>query len=220
MEHQWRDPEPLSRAVILWLWMWLAAQTLYSLASAVYLIELSGLSPEAAAAAVDPNTEPTLGGWAVIFSAIAHFLVFAVSGFLTLKWMHRVNANAQTLAEGISVSPGWNVGFFFIPIANLFKPYQGIRDAWKVSHRPLNWSDVEVPALLPTWWGLWLVTNILGNIAFRMSMKAESASETMASLGFDVASGVLGIPLGLLLIRIVRRLTRAQIEAGHAAAFA
>lgn len=220
MDYQWRDPEPLARAVVLWLWIWLAAQTLYTAAAAAFLVELSVLSPEAAAVAIDMNTEPSAGGWAVGITALAYFPVLLVSGFLTLKWIHRVNANAQTLAEGMSVTPGWNVGFFFIPIANLFKPYQGVRDSWKVSHKPRDWNDAAVPGLLPAWWALWVVTTILGNISFRISMRDNSLSGTMAGLGLDLAGGLLGIPLGLLLIRIVRRLTKAQIEAAHAAAFA
>jgi hypothetical protein len=39
-------------------------------------------------------------------------------------------------------------------------------------------------------------------------------------MGVDIAAGLLGIPLGLLLIRIVRSLTEAQINADQAAAFA
>jgi hypothetical protein len=42
-------------------------------------------------------------------------------------WIYRANANAHALGGDLSVSPGWAVGWFFVPIACLFKPYLAMR---------------------------------------------------------------------------------------------
>ena len=68
----------------------------------------------------------------------------------------------------MTISPGWAVGWYFVPFANLVKPYQGMKEAWMASHFRDNWHGEPTPALLVWWWGLWLVTNILANISFRI----------------------------------------------------
>jgi len=69
--------------------------------------------------------------------ALVHMLVFIVSGFLILKWIYRANYNARQLgAEGMNFTPGWSVGWYFVPIATLWKPYQAMKEIWKASHYP------------------------------------------------------------------------------------
>src|SRR5205809_7873998 len=49
-------------------------------------------------------------------------------------WQHRAQANARALThDGTEFTPGWAVGWWFIPIANLFKPFQTVRELWKAS---------------------------------------------------------------------------------------
>jgi hypothetical protein len=214
-----KDPAPLARAVVLWLYIWLIGQSVEAATSILQIFYLSPLDPSTPLTASDSIGGP-IADMIVGLAAIGWMLVYLVTGFLVLKWIYRVNSNAQLLGEGMSVTPGWNVGFFFVPIMTWFRPYQGVRESWQVSHDPENWPLVEVPALLPWWWGCWVVSSILGYVSMRLSFASSTAGETLVSLWLDVASGILGIPLGLLLIRIVRQLTRAQVRALDASAFA
>ncbi len=46
------------------------------------------------------------------------------AGVLFLIWVYRANRNAHCLgAEGMEYSPGWSVGWFFVPVACLVMPY-------------------------------------------------------------------------------------------------
>src|SRR5262249_29946861 len=46
------------------------------------------------------------------------------AGIALLVWVYRANRNARALgAEGLAYSPGWSVGWFFVPLANLVMPY-------------------------------------------------------------------------------------------------
>jgi hypothetical protein len=218
MAGEYRDPKPLAGAAIMATWAWLAVQSLYAVAALYSFMELSGLpgdTPMAFADPVPPEVEMSMN--AVAIAALLHLLAFAVSGFLILRWIHRVNSNAQGWSSTMGVSPGWNVGFFFIPIANLFKPFQGVRETWEASQAG---PDYLAPNWMRWWWAFWLATNILGNISFRIGMQAGTAGETAIGAAIDVVAGIVGIPLALLLIRLIRELTLAQESRQHGDTFA
>jgi hypothetical protein len=218
MGWEYRDPKPLARAAILWTWIWLAFQSLYALASAYSLMDLSRLPPDTPMTFTDPAPpEIEMSYNAVGIAALLHLVAFAISGFLILRWIHRVNSNAQTWSSTMGVSPGWNVGFFFIPIANLWKPFQGVRETWEASQ---SGPDYLVPTWVRWWWACWLATSILGNISFRIELQGSTASAAAFGAAIDVVTGIIGIPLALLLIRLIRELTAAQESRQHGDTFA
>ncbi len=78
---------------------------------------------------------------------------------LVLTWTYRANANCRRLgATGMRFRPGWAVGWFFVPVANLWKPYQVMREIWAASRDPDRWQTQAAPAILKWWWGLFLVS--------------------------------------------------------------
>lgn len=214
----YRDPKPLARAAILWTWIWLAFQSLYGLASAYFLMDLSRVPQDTRMAFSDsPPAEMEMSYNVVGIAALLHLLAFVVSGFLILRWVHRTNSNAQAWSSNLNVSPGWNVGFFFIPIANLWKPFQGVRETWEASQ---SGPDLSVPAWMRWWWACWLAISILGNISFRIELQGTSVSAAGFAAAVDVLSAIIGIPLALLLIRLIRELTAAQESRQHGDTFA
>lgn len=73
--------------------------------------------------------------------AISYMALFIVSGFLILKWIYQANQNVRFLgAKNMEFTPGWSIGFYFIPILALWKPYQAMKEIWKASHNPQNWQ--------------------------------------------------------------------------------
>jgi uncharacterized membrane protein len=107
--------------------------------------------------------------------AILQLPIFILTVIFFLIWLHRSYKNLDPLgARHLEHTPGWAVGYWFIPILNLFKPFQVVRDIW-------NESDPDVdpemgflsggggtPALLGVWWALWLSSNIIANASSRM----------------------------------------------------
>jgi hypothetical protein len=79
-------------------------------------------------------------------------LIFPVTAIIFLMWIHRANYNARRLgAAGMTYTPGWAVGCFFIPIASLWMPYEAMVEIWKASANPVHWQDQERGDILP-WW--------------------------------------------------------------------
>jgi hypothetical protein len=82
---------------------------------------------------------------------------------LFLMWVYRVNRNVRALgAEGLRYTPGWSVGWFFIPIWNLFMPYKVIKELWQAnsSSSNLEWRSAPVSPVLGTWWAVGLLLGI------------------------------------------------------------
>ena len=137
--------------------------------------------------------------------------VFIVSGFLILKWIHRANYNARQLgAQNMDFTPGWSIGWYFVPIALLWKPYQAMKEIWKASHSPDDWTNVKVSGLLPWWWFLWLVNGFIGQIAFRFSMGAQELDQLMTVNILMQIVDITGVPLSLITLAIIVRIYSAQ----------
>ncbi|MEG3177334.1 DUF4328 domain-containing protein [Sphingomonas sp. RB3P16] len=141
---------------------------------------------------------------------IAYTLAFIASAVFVSRWIYRASANAHTLSDAMTISPGWSVGFLFVPVASLFKPFQALRETWQVSLSPENPDSVPVPAVMRWWWGLWVLASILGNISFRFSLNAKTISDLTLSAWFDIALLVIDVPMAVLLIVVMRRLTANQ----------
>ncbi|MFC3150032.1 DUF4328 domain-containing protein [Litoribrevibacter euphylliae] len=146
--------------------------------------------------------------------AYLYFAVFIISGFLILRWIHRSNYNARQLgAKDMKFTPGWSIGYYFIPILTLWKPYQAMEEIWKASHNPNDWQSEEASSILGLWWLLWIISNILGHIVFRMSSSANELSELMNINLMSQALEVLTIPLVLVFLAIVNTVYAAQRSA-------
>ena len=94
-------------------------------------------------------------------NGIFYVVVYLSSAVLVLKWIYRANYNARQLgASNMRFSSGWSIGWYFIPIANLWKPYQAMKEIWKTSANPSAWTTEKAPALLGWWWFLWIFTSL------------------------------------------------------------
>ncbi|HET7448615.1 MAG TPA: DUF4328 domain-containing protein [Methyloceanibacter sp.] len=148
---------------------------------------------------------------------IAYIVLLLATSVVVLVWIYSANRNAHALgAAGMRFTPGWAVGWYFIPIFNLWKPYQAMKEIWKASADPGNWQAQPRSPLLPWWWFLWIASCIVANAMFRYTLKAEELDELINASGISIASDALDVPLDLVLIAIIDRIWRMQ--AGHKAA--
>ena len=198
------NPGPLARAVVLWLYIDIATNLFYGITAFIAFGDASALDP-----GMSKDT-PLPHDLLAAAAALAQLPVTLIVAFLILKWTYRVSRNAHSEAKGLGVSPPWAVGFYFIPIAFLWKPFQALRETWQASSQPVGWRTVAVPSMLRWWWGLFLINNTLGQISFRLAIMGTTVGMVAASSAVDVVSAGISVPLNLVFIRIVRELTRKQ----------
>jgi hypothetical protein len=144
--------------------------------------------------------------------AFSYLGVFIVSGVLILRWIYQANKNARQFgAKDMVFSPGWSIGFYFIPIVSLWKPYQAMKEIWQASQNPTNWPVEKVSSILGIWWFFWIANSMVGQAAFRMSRRAEEISEIMNVNLVSQASEVISIPLALVTWLMIKKVSNAQL---------
>ena len=152
-----------------------------------------------------------------LFVYIATFIVFAM-------FTHRSCYNAHALgARGMEFTPGWAVGWYFIPFLNLFKPYKAVQEMYQALDPEAGSDDWRllgsVPGFVGWWWAAWIVSNVLGGITGRVAFSSDPAAHAIAPW-LDVVDGLLDVALSILAIVVVRSLTARQEQKARVASFA
>lgn len=137
-------------------------------------------------------------------TGIVSLIAFIASAVLILKWIYRANYNARQLgAVNMTYTPAWSIGYYFIPVFNLWKPYLAMKEIWQASNNPRDWHFTKVSAILPIWWALWLASNLLNQSIFRLSASAEALPELMNLNLLSQLSNVLDIALAIVTMAMI-----------------
>jgi len=198
-----KDPRPLTQLLIAMLWVSLGFEVISIIGESmqIALLERIYTASESEIAANDTRQQ---------MIGIGYLVVFIVTAIVFLKWIYRANLNArQFTSKEMDFTPGWSIGYYFIPVMNLYKPYQAMREIWQVSEASEDWQNVKVSPILAWWWGLWIISNVIGQIIFRIP-EGESVQDFINAGYVSLFSSIIGIPLCLLAIQLVRRITKKQ----------
>jgi hypothetical protein len=127
-------------------------------------------------------------------------------------WQHRGHANLHALrVPELRFTPGWAVGWWLIPVANLFKPFQTVRELWKASDPSPGWRSTRTWPVIGWWWAGWIVANVIGRIAFASFRDDPDGVEPLlAGNRWLIGGEVVTIATAILAIMIVRRVTERQ----------
>jgi hypothetical protein len=149
---------------------------------------------------------------------VFNVLAFVATGICFLTWIYRAYKNLPALGAGEPKhSPGWAVGSFFVPILNLYRPYQIVRETW-VASDPASFEDDEIarvvrpssPAVVGGWWATWIISGFLAQIAFRLSLDAKTPVALRGAAQLGIADAVLSILCAVLAVLVVRTITDWQ----------
>lgn len=143
---------------------------------------------------------------------LAYTVMFIASAVLVGMWIYRAHANLREGgADGLEFTPGWAVGWYFVPFANLVKPFQAMRELWTTSHAEVDRFGGEAPSEVKTWWGAWIVGNILNSISVRIQlMGGGEGSSATVSTAIGLVAGLATIAAAVLLLKIIASVTAAQ----------
>lgn len=148
-----------------------------------------------------------------VANALFQFGIMLPTMVLVLTWIHRANHNARQLgAADMRFTPGWAVGWYFVPIAWFWKPFQAMKEIWHASADPSDWQGKPAPGLLRWWWILWTVL-LWGSETVQWAagrILDEAGAETVAS-ATSLATSALDVPLALVLIAIIGRVHGRQM---------
>ncbi|KOX26580.1 MULTISPECIES: DUF4328 domain-containing protein [unclassified Streptomyces] len=198
-----RNPNGLSHAVVALLAGNIAFDVLFA------VIELRFLLTDVAADSFDPAVFGTLD-LNVAYSMA--FTLYVATGIVFVVWFHRLRKNAEVWAGDLQGrKPGWAIGGWFVPIANLWIPRGIAADIWRASRwQPYAADAARELALLNAWWTFWVADVVVDRIATQLYKGAETAGAYTTAASWSLAGYLLDIAAAVLAILFVRRLTSMQ----------
>lgn len=145
-------------------------------------------------------------------TAIFQFGVFLLTVVLWCMWKYRAAMNLRALSDhGFEYTPGWAVGWYFVPFLNLFRPAQAMREIMAFS-RPKDGGDGlledDGDKVVTRWWALWIGSNIVDNIAMRIETPMVS-----------VIAAVIGVVAAILAVQVVKVVNDRQRQAARGGAY-
>ena len=162
----------------------------------------------------------TAGVRALLILAVSS-LVFILTAVVFCVWVVRAAKNARALgAQGMTVSPGWCAGWFFVPIANLFMPFKGVSEIYKASEPGMNpanpqaWKDVAVPGVLIAWWALWILSSLVNNLSFDFG-SGQSMDSLIVSSYVGIAGQTVSMVCAFCAVSVVRAIHDRQQQRAH-----
>jgi len=133
----------------------------------------------------------------VTFASVVSFFV----------WLHTAYARATRGVADALFTPAASVGWWFVPVANLWMPLQAVRHLWQLSHSGGEWNRVAPPPRIGIWWAAFLVST--GGLCTAMVVMLLPGW-TIASRVLAYGAACLSIVATLLAARIVGEITAMQ----------
>lgn len=156
---------------------------------------------------------------AAVLGVVA-LVVLALTGIAFLIWRHRVQRNLRDAlaVRSLEYTPGWAVGWWFVPFANLVKPKQAMNEAWIASDPAAPaWTPAgrrgKAPSILSWWWGTWIASGLISQFASSQSNGIDVTPDDFRSaMDASVTAEMLSIVAALLLMSIVRQIGKRQAQ--------
>ena len=171
-----------------------------ALTSTVACLRHAGMSDAEYATAQNDDDAVDLPGLAVGCSGCFQIILLIGTAVAFCMWFYQANGTARDLgARGMEFSPGWAAGCFFVPIINMFRPYQAAQEIWKASDpdvpldRPTGWRARSGSALIGLWWAAWILTNVLNQVSFRITWNAKTRDAAMVGEAVSVPADLISM---------------------------
>jgi Domain of unknown function (DUF4328) len=140
-----------------------------------------------------------------------------------LMWTHRAHRNLPSLdATELEFTPPGAAGWYFVPFLNLFKPYQAMREIYNASvpsdshEGGSEWRRRNAPALVKTWWALFLFMNFVSNAVLRAELHADTAGAYQFVAAASMVDCTISIAAMLAAASMAWSITRRQdVRASH-----
>jgi hypothetical protein len=137
-----------------------------------------------------------------VLAAIGEIAFFA-RVIVFVIWLYRARVNAEDRGWPQRRSPGWAIGAWFVPVVNLWYPFQIMADVWRAGLPP---QARENRAVLPgIWWGSWLAMPVVAGASHAGVVRIGPLTfyADVWTVG-KIALGLAAIITGLLVMKVAR----------------
>lgn len=166
----------LTKYTVLALWLLVLMSVVAVISDSMQLNLLNNIKTITAIVAESNDTR-------VLIVNRIYIAMSVIAWAMVLMWTYRTNKNCRGFgAQGMRFTPGWTVGWHFVPVMNLFRPYQVMQEIWKVSTDPVTWQKQAGSLLIKWWWFVYLVGTFFGQYFVKLSVRNMN-TESISKLG-------------------------------------
>lgn len=146
-----------------------------------------------------------IGGVTLLRLALFLFCIIMVCRvtYRLMRNVHTVDANTP------EVTPGWAVGWYFIPFANLVMPANAMSEIYHHTKRLVG-DDSSERSPIPAWWSAWLLSLILERISLAISGGFNGENFSATTFGLDTLASLASLCAAFFLLRLMRKTVRRQ----------
>lgn len=148
---------------------------------------------------VNDTTDPVILSYDIL--CLAYMATLVIAGLVTLMWMSGATRNTLAVRPGLKMSQLGAVGWWFVPVASLYKPYQYIRDIWVTAKGTPGRRGASSEQPLAIWWFTFLGGNIISSVVSRVAPESW--------IGVDIGFG-LTLIAAVMFFGIVRTIGQNQ----------
>ncbi len=135
----------------------------------------------------------------------ATIIVFICSILSFIAWFYRAYKNLHKIKSPLGYKPGWAIGVWFVPILNLFGPYNIMQELYDEAKKFLikkehSYADKIKTNIIVVWWVLLLLSYVLykvSDILYKDAVELEVIKDTnsiyMLASSFMLISALLAI---------------------------
>jgi hypothetical protein len=138
---------------------------------------------------------------------MAYFIVSIISIVTFIQWFRRAYFNLHTRVNQLSHNEGWAAGSWFVPIINLYRPYQIMKELYQETKKllltKLNINEKLSTRPLAWWWTLWILSIAIEIFAGLYSTYTESINELIQTTARMIGN-IVSILLALITIKVIK----------------
>jgi uncharacterized membrane protein len=147
--------------------------------------------------------------------AVIYMIIYIVSAITFIQWFRRAYFNLHQRVKNLSSSEGWAAGCWFVPVLNLFKPYQIMSEMFKETAKYLADKTKESTlnlsnGIVGLWWTIWVVNAVTGYYVYIQTRELKSIETMMDITMLSMISALLLAVLAPITIKIIKNYSAAE----------
>ena len=145
---------------------------------------------------------------------IIYLIAHVISAVTFIQWFRRAYFNLHLKVNHLSHSEGWAAGSWFVPIVNLYRPYQIMKELYLETEALLTKKELLLGENFSTssvgwWWTFWITNSIIGQIIFRYP--SETIDDLIGGTVAGMIGSIAGIPLALIAVKVIKDYSNVEV---------
>lgn len=144
----------------------------------------------------------------LIFLSKVFIVTFSISSVTFILWFRRAYYNLHRKTPYLTFSEGWAAGSWFVPILNLIRPYQIMKEIYVETKALLVRKEIIIKQKLSVrivnwWWGLWIAFAVITRYSNYFRTYPGSLEGLQHGYGAAMLGDLVGIALSLITIKMI-----------------